>query len=309
MKRFEGFERFERFEMFNRFRRFAGVAAAIVALVQMAPVQAQPARDFIWKVSSPAGALYLVGSVHLLTKDYYPLNPALDTAFKDSDLLVEEADLGELESPVSQFKLLSRGLLPGNQTLDAVVSAATYALVTKKVSDLGMPMEPLKRFKPWMLAMTLEELEWQKAGFDASLGLDRHFYDRAMVDGKRVQGLETVDYQLSLFDQMTREEQDRMLAESLKDLDREQASVITLTNAWKAGDAATVERIVLDDVKGDPIMYERLLVNRNRNWLPTLDALLNRKGRAFVVVGAAHLVGPDGLLAMFKAKGYKVEQL
>ena len=100
-----------------------------------------------------------------------------------------------------------------------------------------------------------------------------------------------------------------MLAESLKDLDREQASVITLTNAWKAGDTATVERIVLDDVKGDPIMYERLLVNRNRNWLPTLDALLNRKGRAFVVVGAAHLVGPDGLLAMFKAKGYKVEQL
>ena len=69
------------------------------------------------------------------------------------------------------------------------------------------------------------------------------------------------------------------------------------------------ERIVLDDVKGDPIMYERLLVNRNRNWLPTLDALLNRKGRAFVVVGAAHLVGRDGLLAMFKAKGYKVEQL
>jgi uncharacterized protein YbaP (TraB family) len=308
-ERFEGFERFERFEMFKRFRRSAAVAAAIVALLQMAPVRAQPSRDFIWKVSSPAGALYLVGSVHLLTKDYYPLNPALDTAFKDSDLLVEEADLGELESPVSQFKLLSRGLLPGNQSLDSVVSAATYALVTKRVSDLGMPIEPLKRFKPWMLAMTLEELEWQKAGFDASLGLDRHFYDRAKVDGKRVQGLETVDYQLSLFDQMTREEQDRMLAESLKDLDREQASVVTLTNAWKAGDAATVERLVLDDVKGDPVMYGRLLVNRNRNWLPTIDALLNRTGRAFVVVGAAHLVGPDGLLAMFKAKGYKVEQL
>jgi uncharacterized protein len=290
-------------------KRLACIAASILALLQMAPVHAQPARDFIWKVSSPAGVMYLVGSVHLLTKDYYPLNPALDTAFKDSDLLVEEADLGELESTTSQFKLLSRGMLPENQSLDTVVSPATYALVAKRVSDLGMPIGPLKRFKPWMLAMTLEELEWQKAGFDASLGLDRHFYDRAKVDGKRVQGLETVDYQLSLFDQMTKEEQDRMLAESLKDLDREQANVITLTNAWKAGDAAAVERIVLDDVKGDPIMYERLLVNRNRNWLPTLDALLNRQGRAFVVVGAAHLVGPDGLLAMFKAKGYKVEQL
>ena len=294
---------------FPRFPRAAVVAATLFALLQMAPLHAQPARDFIWKVTAPGGSLYLVGSVHLLTKDYYPLSPALDKAFKDSDLLVEEADLGELESLASQFTLLSRGMLPENQSLDTVVSAATYALVTKRVNALGMPIEPLKRFKPWMLAMTLEALEWQKAGFDATLGLDRHFYDRAKVDGKRVQGLETADFQLSIFDQMTKEEQDRMLAESLKDLDREQASVVTLTNAWKAGDAATVERIVLDDVKGDPVLYGRLLVNRNRNWLPTLDALLKRPGRAFVVVGAAHLVGPDGLLAMFKAKGYKVEQL
>jgi uncharacterized protein YbaP (TraB family) len=295
--------------MFNRFRRVAGVVAVIVALLPLAALDAQPARNFIWKVSGPAGSLYLVGSVHLLTKDYYPLNPALDTAFKDSDLLVEEADLGELEAPASQIKLLTRGLLPGNQSLDMVVSAATYALVTKRVGDLGLPIEPLKRFKPWMLALTLVELEWQKAGFEARLGLDRHFYDRAKVDGKIVQGLETVDYQLSLFDKMTKEEQDRMLAESLKDLDKERASVLKLTDAWKAGNAAAVERIVLDDVKGDPVMYDRLLVNRNRDWFPKLDALLIRNGRAFVVVGAAHLVGPDGLLAMFKAKGYKVEQL
>ena len=290
-------------------KRLAAAAASILALLQIAPIHAQPPRNFIWKISGPTGAVYLVGSVHLLTKDYYPLSPALDAAFKDSDLLVEEADLGELEAPASQLKLLTRGLLPGDQSLDAVLSPATYALVTRRVAALGMPIEPLKRFKPWMLALTLVELEWQKAGFDASLGLDRHFYDRAKVDGKIVQGLETIDFQLSLFDQMTKDEQDRMLAESLNDLDRVQASVLTLTNAWKAGDAATVERLVLDDVKDDPVMYERLLVDRNRNWLPTLDALLTRNGRAFVVVGAAHLVGPDGLLAMFRAKGYKVEQL
>ena len=190
-----------------------------------------------------------------------------------------------------------------------MVSPATYALVTKRVSDLGLPIEPLKRFKPWMLALTLVEMEWQKAGFDASLGLDRHFYDRARADGKTVQGLETVEYQMSLFDGMTMEEQDRMLAESLEDLDQERANVFELTDAWKAGDAAAVERIVLDDLKDDPVMYQRLLVDRNRNWLPKLDALFARSGRAFVVVGAAHLVGPDGLLAMFRAKGYKVDQL
>ena len=283
--------------------------AAIVVLLELAPLHAQPARNLIWKVSGPMGAVYLVGSVHLLTKDYYPLSPALDTAFKDSDLLVEEADLGELEAPASQLKLLTRGLLPGDQSLDAVVSPSTYALVTKRVSDLGMPIEPLKRFKPWMLALTLVEFEWQRAGFDASLGLDRHFFDRAKTEGKVVQGLETVEYQLSIFDGMAMEEQDRLLVESLKDLDRERANALRLTDAWKAGDTVAIERIVLDDVKDDRVMYERLLVNRNRNWLPRLDALLARNGRAFVVVGAAHLVGPDGLLAMLKAKGYKVDQL
>ena len=287
----------------------AALAALLVALLQGAPLAAQAPRNFLWKVSNGTGAVYLVGSVHLLTKDYYPLSPALDAAFKDSDLLVEEADLGEMEAPASQFALLKRGLLPAGQSLDTVVSPSTYALVTKRINDLGMPIEPLKRFKPWLLAMTLVEMEWQKAGFDASLGLDRHFYDRAKAEGKRVQGLETVDYQVSLFDGMTAAEQDRMLAESLKDLDQDRANVFKLTDAWRAGSVAALERIVLDDLKDDPVMYERLLVGRNRNWLPRLDALLTRNGRTFVVVGAAHLIGPDGLLAMFRAKGYKVDQL
>ena len=297
----------------RRNRRSVAVAAAlawtIALLLHGAPVNAQAPRNFLWQVSSGTGSLYLVGSIHLLTRDYYPLSQALDAAFKESDLLVEEADLGEMETPASQFALLTRGLLPAGQSLDKVVSPATFALVTKRVSDLGMPIEPLKRFKPWMLAMTLVEMEWQKAGFDAALGLDRHFYDRARAEGKTVQGLETLDYQVSLFDGMTFEEQDRMLAESLEDIDQERAGIFTLTDAWKAGDAAAVERLVLDDLKDDPVMYQRLLVTRNRAWLPRIDALLSRTRPAFVVVGAAHLIGPDGLLAMLRAKGYKVEQL
>src|SRR5438105_5739760 len=255
----------------------------------MAPsAQAQAARNFLWKVTGKQSVIYLVGSIHLLTKDYYPLGPALDTAFKDSDLLVEEADLGELEAPSSQIKLLTRGMLPAGQSLDKVVSPPTYALVAKRVADLGMPIEPLKRFKTWMLAMTLVEFEWQKAGFDASLGLDKHFHDRAKADGKTIQGLETVDFQIALFDNMTMDQQDRMLAESLKDVDKERANVLKLTEAWKAGDVATVEAVVLTDMKDDPDMYQRLLVNRNRNWMPRLDAFLARPGRTFVVVGAAH---------------------
>lgn len=281
---------------------------AALAIALLAPIHAA-GHNFLWKATGRGGVVYLAGSVHMLSQNYYPLDPALETSFKESDLLVEEVDLNEMLAPEAQLQILTRGMLPGDQTLDKVLSPPTYALVNKTAGGLGAPMEALHRFKPWMLAVALEGLVLQQGGFDPNLGLDKHFYDLAQSGGKQVQGLETAEYQLSRFDDMTMAQQDRFLADTLKELDTEKASVSQLADAWKVGDAATVERIVLSDLKSDPVMYQRLLVERNRNWLPKLDALFSRRGRAFVVVGAAHLVGPDGLLRMLKAKGYTIEQM
>ena len=287
------------------------LAAAVFAMavsVALVPVSAA-ATTFIWKATKGQTSVYLVGSVHLLTKDYYPLSPALDRAFKDSDLLVEEVDMGEMVATESQLQMLMTGTLPAGQSLDKVVSPATLAAVNKRLETFGMLVEPLKRLKPWFLSLMLLTLEWQKVGFEADLGLDKHFYDQARSDSKTVQGLETVAFQVSRFDGMTMEEQDRLLAETLKDLDTQQTAVTALADAWKAGDVSTVERLVLQDLKSEPRLYQRMLVDRNRDWLPKLEALFARRGRAFVVVGAAHLVGPDGLLAMLRARGYTVEQM
>jgi uncharacterized protein len=291
--------------------RSALAAVVTIAAATVAVAAAQPraaARSFMWKATRQQGVVYLVGSVHMLTKDFYPLSPPLEAGFKDSDLLVEEVDLSEMLAPDTQFSLLARGMLPAGQTLDKVISPATMTMVSARVGSLGMPVSALQQFKPWFLAMTLMAVEWEKAGFDASLGLDKHFYDRALTEGKAVQGLETTEFQISRFDGMAMSQQDRFLAESLKDLDSEKASVQRIAEAWKVGDLPTVERLVLEDVKDDPFMYQRLLVERNRNWLPKIDALFARPGHAFVVVGAAHLVGPDGLIAMLRARGARVDQ-
>lgn len=266
-------------------------------------------RAFGWKVTGNTNTIYLIGSVHLLTKDFYPLNPALEKAYTDSDLLVEEVDIAEMSGAGSQLSMLTRGMQPSSKPLDTVLTASTMALLSKKAQDVGLPMEALKQFKPWMIALTIEVMEWQKAGFDQELGLDRHFYNKAQTDGKAVQALETIDYQISRFDEMPMELQDHLLAETLKSIDTEQASRTRLLEAWRTGNSAAVEGIVLKDLQKEPDLYQRLLVERNRNWLPKLEALFGRKGRAMVVVGAAHLVGPDGVLAMLKAKGYKIEQL
>jgi len=282
---------------------------AALSLALLATAQAAEAKAFGWKATGKGGTIYLVGSIHVMSPSFYPLNPALEAAFKDSDLLVEEVDLAEMLDPVAQMAMLQRGMLPSGQSLDKLVSPATMALVKKATGDLGADGSPLLRFKPWMLAIALQGIELGKAGFDPALGLDQHFYDQAKAGGKSVQGLETVEFQISRFDGMTLEQQDRMLAETLKELQTETATVGKLGDAWKAGDVSAIERIALADLKSDPLMYQRLLVERNKNWMPKIEALFTRRGRALVVVGAAHLVGPDGLLAMLKAKGYTVEQL
>jgi hypothetical protein len=290
-------------------RRAFTLRVVAIAIAGAAVAHAAEAKTFGWKASGKGGVIYLIGSIHVMTPDFYPLNPALEAAFKDADLLVEEVDMAEMLDPAAQMKILSRGMLPGDQSLDKLLSPATLALVRKATGDLGAAGGPLMRFKPWMLAVALQGMELQKAGFDPELGLDKHFYDAAIEAGKSVQGLETADYQISVFDGMTMEQQDRMLAQTLRELATELASVGKLADAWKAGDAATVERIVQAELKAEPLIYQRLLVDRNKNWLPKIEALFGRSGRALVVVGAAHLVGPDGVVAMLRAKGYTVEQL
>ena len=293
----------------GRWRTTLVLLPAIASVLVLEPLTAAPAHNFLWKATGKQGVIYLVGSVHVLSKDYYPLDPALESAFKDADLLVEEVDLAEMLAPEAMTKMMMRGMLGAEQTLDKVLSPSTLTLVNKALADFGPVGDNLKIFKPWMLALMLQALVLQKSGFDSNLGLDKHFYDQAKAAHKEVQGLETVEYQLSRFDEMTAEQQDRLLADTLKELATEKANVGKLADAWKAGDAQTVERIVLADLKADPVMYQRLLVERNQNWLPKLEALFTRRGHAFVVVGAAHLVGPDGLLALLKAKGYSVEQM
>jgi uncharacterized protein YbaP (TraB family) len=254
---------------------------AVALAISIASVRIESAaNNFLWKATKGQGSLYLVGSVHLLTKDYYPLSPALERAFKDSDLLVEEVDIGQMIASENQLQMLTTGMLPAGQSLDKVVSPGTLAAVNKRLETLGMPIEPHK-----------------------------HFYNQARRDAMTVQGLETVTFQISLFDGMTMEEQDRLLAETLKELDTQLTAMKTLADAWKAGDAPTVERLVLQDLRSEPRIYQRMLVDRNRDWLPKVEALFARRGRAFVVVGAAHLIGPDGLLAMLRARGYTVEQM
>ena len=143
---------------------------------------------------------------------------------------------------------------------------------------------------------------------DPNLGLDKHFFDEASAAGKQVIGLETAEYQIDRFDTMSIPMQEQLVRSTIADLDAEHKDLNTIVAAWRRGDAAAIEKTLLASFTQSPAAYTSLVVERNHNWLPQLDTCLARATPCFVVVGAAHLVGPDGLLALLQRKGYRVEQ-
>jgi hypothetical protein len=272
------------------------------------PAQA-PQKHFLWKVEAPNGhAAYLVGSIHVLTADAYPLPAAIDKVFAESKTLVEEVNLDEMSDPTMMMTALSKAMLTDGRTLDQLIDAETYAEVRKRAEAYGMPMAALQRMKPWLVAVTLMAPTLQSAGFKPELGIDRHYFDRAKERNMKREGLETLSFQLDRFDQMSPKLQEELLKATIDDLDTQVAGVKDMVRAWASGDVATVERLALTAFQESPELYQRLLLERNQNWLPHVEKCLTDNAGCFIVVGAAHLVGKDGLPALLAKKGYKVTQ-
>lgn len=282
----------------------------VAVLVLCATLSAQaPQKHFLWKVEdSTGGSAYLLGSLHVLSADAYPLPKAIDNAFAESKTLVEEVDLDEMNDPMQMMAALAKAMLTGGQTLDQLVSAETFADVKKRVEGYGMPMAAIQRMKPWLVAITLMAPTLQSAGFKPELGIDKHFFDRAKEKGLKRQALETLAYQLDRFDQMPPRLQEDMLKATIEDLDTQVGGVKEMVRAWATGDVATMEKLALTAFQESPELYQRLLLERNQNWVPHVERCLTEKAGCFVVVGAAHLVGQDGLPVLLQKKGYRVIQ-
>lgn len=284
--------------------------AALCAIVLLlgSPLGGQT-KTFMWKVEAEGGAVaYMLGSLHVLSPEWYPLNAPINKAFGDSKVLVQEIDLEEANDPVLMMSALAKALLTDGKTLDQVVAPEVYADVKRRAEKTGMPMLAIQRMKPWLVAITLMAPTLQAAGFKPELGVDQHFYDRAVVSGMKRQALETLAYQLDRFDQLSPKLQEDLLKTTMEDLDTEVSSIKEMAQAWGFGNAAAIEKMTLSALKESPELYNRLLLERNHNWIPHVETCLKQNQGCFIVVGAAHLVGPDGLPTLLAKRGYTVTQ-
>jgi len=291
-----------------RLPSIAVILAALTFGTTSAAQSAATGKSFLWKVQSGSKVLYLAGSVHALGADSYPLSAAYENAFKAAGTLVEEINLAEAEQMAAAPMLLSKGLYTDGRTFESAVGKDTASLVATRLKDTGIPLEMIRTMKPWMVMLLITAFEAQKAGLDAALGLDKHFFDMARAAGKPVLALETAESQIDRFDKMPDSLQEQMLRSTLSELEAQRDSIAAMIGAWRNGDAATLEKMSLSSFDGYRGAYTSLIVERNNNWIPQIEACMTKPQPCFVVVGAAHLVGPDGLLTLLKKKGYKIEQ-
>jgi uncharacterized protein YbaP (TraB family) len=268
-------------------------------------------KHFLWKVRSKTGTAYLFGSVHLAQPDIYPLPKTIEESFDKAAVLAVEADPGQAGDASLQQQMLSAAMYPGSDTLRQHLSPKTYELTAREMEKLGLPLEQFSKFKPWFLAMTIEILEFSRLGYNQENGLDVYFAGKAKGK-KRIVELESFDYQIKLLGGFSDREQELFLLYTLKDVDELDKGIGELMGAWRTGDAKAMERLVMKSLREVPEIrpiYDKLFFVRNREMAAKVEQLLRSQETAFVVVGAAHLVGAEGVVELLRQKGYPVEQL
>lgn len=278
----------------------------LAAVLQPLVLGAQE-RSFLWKVNQGENSIYLLGSIHYLRKEHFPLRPSILDALDQSKRLVLEIDLDSLSPATTQRVTLEKALYGDGTTLAQNIDPDTYRLAAERASQLGLDIKVLSPMKPWFVALTMTAFKLRQLGLDSALGVDRQLAERAKRSGKPINGLETFEFQLDIFDRLSKREQEMMLRETVAELERLDHNIARIVQAWLDGDGAALEKLMLAGMREYPDLYQRLIVERNRRWLPEIEKII-AAGGAMVVVGAGHLVGQDGVIELLKSRGYTLEQ-
>ncbi len=267
-------------------------------------------QGLLWKISSSTGTVWLFGSIHLATEEMYPLPEKVETAFDGAESLVVEVNAGpEKQAALAQI-MMTKGSYPPEESLTDHISDEVQGQLTRDMEGAGMPPEAFNRFEPWLVALTIAVMELQKLGLDPELGIEQHFLAKA--DSKPILELETAEEQLSLFDGLGAELQQQMLKKTLLEIGEIEEQMDEMIDAWSSGDTAAMQALLNKSLEEAPELaplFKKLFTDRNVTMAGKIAAFLGTDSSYFVLVGAGHLVGDDGIVALLKAKGFSVERL
>jgi uncharacterized protein YbaP (TraB family) len=280
------------------------MAAAALSAAIVQPANADPAA---WRVTGKdGGQIWLLGSMHYLRAEDYPLPASLDALFENAEALVMELDLDDLGAAEQASTLLETAVLPPGTRLPDVLESDLYARAERHARALGIDLAQLANFEPWMVAITLLDRGMNELGYEPGRGLEQYFLDKAQRSGKEIHGLETLERQISVFDELPPREQHALLEQTLEEIAIADAAMQELGDAWRDGRLEELAEKLQADFADFPALYDSLMVDRNRQWVKPLEDFLEDGGRYLVIVGALHLVGADSVVELLRQRGHDV---
>jgi uncharacterized protein YbaP (TraB family) len=263
----------------------------------------------VWKVSHDDQHLYLAGTLHVLSPEDYPLPREYEVAYQDACTLIFETDINALTSPEFQQQSLGKLTYLNGQTLADDLSPDTLDLLSNHLQSRGVDMQTMMLFKPSLVSVTLSMIELNNLGL-TSQGVDKFYFERGQLEQKSINWFETPEQQLEFIANMGEGDNDAMIRYSIDDLKTINTTMAQLKDDWLQGDmAALYEHSMRSFATDYPAIYQELLVNRNLNWLPALNAMMDTPDTEMVLVGTMHLAGEQGLIQLLRKAGYRVEKV
>lgn len=281
------------------------IASALTTLQTAAA--ADPAA---WSLTGERGnEVVLLGSVHYLRAEDYPLPERIERLYAEADRLVMEIDLDDIDPRELQSRLLAAAMLPPDSGLRDVLDPAVYALAETKARELGIDLGMLDRFEPWLVAITMLDLGMARLGYRPDRGLEQQLLGWAARDGKPITGLETIATQIGVFEGLGSRDQQALLEQTLGELDNADAVMGDMIAAWREGELESLAASLMGEFDEFPGLYDSLVVDRNSAWVAGIEALLAEDADYLVVIGALHLVGQDSLVELLEARGIDVNPI
>ncbi len=265
-------------------------------------------KYFFWEVSTDSSKVYLFGSIHIGSKDWYPFDKHIESAFHESDILATEIDFKTMKNATNAIK---RGVATDTIPLEKKLKPDNYKFVQSNLLKMGFPQMAIDRLRPWFVAITVQEQMMNSKGkYDAFSGVDFYFSKKAEEEEKQTMGLEEMDFQFSLLERID-EFADEFI-ESIIAENQDDKSMDSLVTAWQNGDDNTIDEMMNKGYQSENLLnlFDAIIYKRNETMAKKISELLAKKEKVFIVIGAGHLVGDKSVIKELEKIGkYKIKRL
>ncbi|MEQ1801223.1 MAG: TraB/GumN family protein [Gammaproteobacteria bacterium] len=263
----------------------------------------------LWELTGTSNRIVLLGSIHFLRAADYPLAPAITAAFDDADVVLMEIDMDDLDPVASAQTIATLAQDSKGRKLPELLGPNAWQAASAEARKLGLDLTPMTPFEPWYAAIVVSQLRLAQLGFDPSLGVETRLAADAKRSGKEIRGLETLEGQLGALDKLSADAQRQFLQSTLEEAGEVGDMADGMIAAWKAGDTQALDDDMLASVREQPEVYRSLIVRRNEHFADAIGELVDGNKDYLIIVGALHLVGPDGVLRMLEREGIDSRQI